>query len=190
MIIQNLLVNLLIIILKLKIFISSWKEAVHKNRNKWREKRSVGNLNSLMMSVPMTVFRCSLCIRFKSCYLFHNLVPVGGLTKCFDSKKYSCCMARFLSLPQITNLRAENEHDDPACFTSTKTKYITVIIAGLTRKKAGRPPIPLRNTGNSKIQDLLSGLISTGKVLKICGFQYLEYPITAYHDKYKILNLA
>ena len=54
----------------------------------------------------------------------------------------------------------------------------------------GRPPIPLRNTDNSKIQDLLSGLISTGKVLKLCGFQYLEYPITAYHDKYKILNLS
>ena len=54
----------------------------------------------------------------------------------------------------------------------------------------GRPPITLRNTDNSKIQDLLSGLISTGKVLTICGFQYLEYPITAYHDKYKILNLA
>ena len=54
----------------------------------------------------------------------------------------------------------------------------------------GRPPIPLRNTDSSKIQDLLSGLISTGEVLKICGFQYLEYPITAYHDKYKILNLA
>lgn len=64
-----------------------------------------------------------------------------------------------------------------------------VIIASLTRKKAGRPPIPLRNTGNSKIQDLLSGLISTGKVLNICCFQYLEYLITAYHDKYKMLDL-
>ena len=39
------------------------------------------------------------------------------------------------------------------------------------------------------MQDLLSGLISTEKVLKICGFQYLEYPITAYHDKYKMLDL-
>ena len=35
----------------------------------------------------------------------------------------------------------------------------------------------------------MPGLISAEKVLNICRFQYLEYPITAYHDKYKMLDL-
>ena len=38
----------------------------------------------------------------------------------------------------LVNLENENEHDDPACFKSAETKYIMVIIAGLTRKKSGQ----------------------------------------------------